>query len=164
MAYRQHLLSPRKNHRANSMGRNSTSLHLLRTIPATPERVFEAWTSRDEMEGWKHPDPSAGVEVDVDLRVGGHYSIRLGVEGGSVTAFGTYREVDPPHRLVYTWGWKEPHPMRAETLVMVEFVLAGEGTEIRLLHEGFPTPDDRNGHEEGWKVCLERLGDLVAAR
>ena len=55
-------------------------------------------------------------------------------------------------------------PMRAETLVTVEFVPVGKGTEIRLAHEGLPTPEDRNGHEEGWKICLERLADLVSER
>lgn len=146
------------------MSRNPTSLHLLRTIPATPDQVFEAWTSREKMERWKHPDPSAGVEVDVDLRVGGRYSIRLEIEGGHVTAHGTYRELDPSRRLAYTWSWREPHSMRAETLVTVEFVPVGKETEIRLCHEGFPTREDREGHEEGWRVCLERLGDLVSER
>ncbi len=80
------------------MSRNSTSLHLLSTIPATPEQVFAAWTGREKVERWTHPDPSAGVEVDVDLRVGGRYSICLEVEDGHVTAHGTYREVDPPRR------------------------------------------------------------------
>ena len=55
-------------------------------------------------------------------------------------------------------------PMRAETLVTVAFVPAGQGTEIRLSHEGFPTPEDKEGHEEGWKICLERLVDLVSER
>lgn len=146
------------------MNPNPTALHLFRTMPTTLERVFETWTTREHMERWTHPDPGAGVEVDVDLRVGGRYAIRLEVDGGHVTAHGTYREVDRPSRLVYTWGWREPHPMRAETLVTVEFVPVEDGTEMRLLHEGFPTPEDRDGHEEGWKICLERLVGLVGER
>ena len=141
-----------------------TTLHLTRTLAATPDQVFEAWTARGQMERWKHPDPSAGVEVDVDLRVDGCYSIRLEVDDGHVIAHGAYREIDPPRRLGYTWCWKEPHPMRAETLVTVEFVPAEKGTEIRLSHEGFPTREDRDGHEEGWKICLERLVELVSER
>ena len=54
--------------------------------------------------------------------------------------------------------------MRAETLVTVEFARAEDGTEVRLSHEGFPTPEDREGHEEGWNICLERLVDLVSER
>lgn len=144
------------------MDPETTPLTLRRTVAATPERVFDAWTTREQMERWTHPDPSAGVEVDVDLRVGGRYSIRLEVEEGYVTACGTYREVAPPRRLVYTWGWQEPHPMKAETVVTVEFLPVDEGTEIRLSHEGFPTPSDKDGHEEGWKLCMERLAEVVS--
>ena len=121
------------------MDPKTTTLTLRRTVPATPKQIFAAWTTREHMERWTHPDTTAGVEVEVDLRVGGHYSMRLEVEGGHVTACGTYREVDPPRQLVYTsWGWKETHPMKAETLVTVEIVPTEEGTEIRLSQEGFP--------------------------
>ena len=138
------------------------ALRLIRTIPASPERVFEAWTTSEQMERWTCPDPTAHVEVDIDLRVGGRYLIRMEVEGGPFTAFGTYREIDPPRRLVYTWEWKQPHPMQVETVVTVEFHPVERGTEIRLTHEGFPASSDRDGHETGWKICTEKLADMVA--
>lgn len=141
------------------------ALQLVRTVAASPERAFEVWTSPDQVERWTCPDPGASVDVEIDLRVGGHYSIRMHVEGGPFTACGTYREVDPPRRVVYTWGWKEEaHAMKAETVVTVEFVPVEGGTEIRLTHEGFPTPDDRDGHEEGWKICVGRFAEMVAVR
>ncbi len=141
------------------------ALRLVRTIPASPERVFEAWTTQAQVARWTCPDPGASVDVEIDLRVGGHYSIRMNVEGGPFTTYGTYREIDPPHRLVYTWGWKEEiHAMKAETVVTVEFLPVEGGTEIRLTHEGFPTPDDRDGHEEGWKICVGRFAELVAGQ
>ena len=139
----------------------SKALRLIRTIPASPERVFEVWTSSEQLERWTCPDPNAHVEVDIDLRVGGHYWIRMEVEGGPFTAFGTYREIDPPRRLVYTWQWKQPHPMMVETVVTVEFRPVEGGTEIRLTHEGFPASSDRDGHETSWKICTEKLADLV---
>lgn len=140
------------------------SLHLTRTLPATPARLFDAWTCADQLKRWTCPDPGATVEVTIDLRVGGHYSIRMDAEGGPFTAHGAYREVDSPRRLVCTWAWKEEsHPLKAETLVTVEFASVRGGTEVRLAHEGFPTPADRDGHEEGWKICLERLAEMVTA-
>lgn len=144
---------------------NTESLHLTRTLPATPVRLFDACTSADQLKRWTCPDPGAAVDVTVDLRVGGRYSIRMDAEGGPFTAHGTYRVVDRPRRVVYTWAWKEEsHPMNTETLVTVELVQADDGTEIRLVHEGFPTPGDRDGHEQGWNICLDRLGELVTAR
>ncbi len=140
------------------------ALRLVRTVAGSPERAFEAWTSPEQVSRWTCPDPTASVDVEIDLRVGGHYLIRMHVEGGPFTAHGTYREVDPPRRLVYTWGWKEEaHAMKAETVVTVEFAPVEEGTEIRLTHSGFPAPDDRDGHAEGWKICVDRFADLVGA-
>ena len=138
------------------------ALRLVRTIPASPERVFEAWTTSEQMERWTCPDPTARVEVDIELRVGGRYLICMEVEGGPFTAFGTYREIDPPRRLVYTWQWKQPHTMEVETVVTVEFLAVEGGTEIRLTHEGFSASSDRDGHETSWKMCTAKLADLVA--
>jgi len=147
------------------MTETTRALHMVRTVAASPGRVFEAWTNPEQVKLWTCPDPGARVDVDIDLRVGGHYSISMHVEGGPFTAFGAYREVDPPRRLVYTWGWKEEvHAMKEETVVTVDFVPAEDGTEIRLTHEGFPTADDRDGHEEGWTICMARIADLVDAR
>lgn len=147
------------------MSPNTESLHLTRIIPASPERIFEAWTTAGLLGRWTCPDPGARVAIDIDLRKGGHYSIRMDADGGPFTAHGTYRVIDRPRRLVQTWAWAEDtHPMREETLVTVEFVPVGEDTEIRLIHEGFPTPADRDGHEEGWKICLGRLAELVGSQ
>lgn len=147
------------------MTTTTRALHIVRTVAASAERVFEAWTDPEQVKLWTCPDPGARVDVEVDLRVGGHYSIRMHVEGGPFTARGTYREVDPPRRLVYTWGWKEEaHAMNAETVVTVEFVPAEDGTEIRLTHDGFPTTDDRDGHAEGWQICVGRFVEMAAGR
>ena len=141
------------------------SLHLLRPVAASPAQLFDAWTTADQLKRWTCPDPNARVDVDIDLRTGGRYSIRMDAEGGPFTAHGIYRVVDQPRRLVYTWAWKEEaHPMQEETQVTVELTQAADGTEIRLTHEGFPTPGDRDGHEQGWKMCLDRLAELVTAR
>lgn len=140
-------------------------LSLTRTLPANPDRLFDAWATAGQLGRWICPDPSAVVDVDIVLSLGGRYSIRMNGDGGPFTAHGTYREIERPKRLVYTWAWAgDSHPMKEETVVTVEFVPAGDGTEVRLTHEGFPTRADRDGHEEGWKICLGRLAELVAAR
>ena len=80
------------------MAAMTKALRLVRTVAASPERVFEAWTTSEQMKLWTCPDPTARVDVEIDLRVGGRYSIRMDVEGGPFIARGTYREVDPPRR------------------------------------------------------------------
>lgn len=137
------------------------ALRLTKTISASPEDVFQAWTRPEHMRNWCCPDPTADVDVHVDLRVGGAYSIRMGFDEGAHTAVGVYKEIDPPNRLVYTWDWKDgDHHMGVETIVTVAFTEVDGGTQVTLTHEGFPAVEPKVGHEEGWTVCLERLASL----
>ncbi|RMH11913.1 MAG: SRPBCC domain-containing protein [Gemmatimonadetes bacterium] len=134
------------------------ALQLRKHVAASPEEVFDAWTQPERMARWCCPDPNATVDVEIDLRVGGAFMIRMHIEGGPYTASGTYREVERPRRLVYTWDWQEEaHRMGVDTVVTVEFTPVDGGTEVTLVHEGFPTEDARTGHEEGWTACLARL-------
>ena len=73
---------------------------------------------------------------------------------------GTYREVEPQRRLVYTWAW-ESTPER-ESLVTVEFVRSGDGTDLVLTHERFADRDARDRHGVGWSACLDRLARLFS--
>ena len=88
--------------------------------------------------------------------------MRMVVEGVEHNAFGTYREVDEPKRLVYTWDWREEGQQMGETLVTVEFNEVEGGTEIVLVHDGFPADEARAGHGEGWELCLDHLVAHVA--
>ena len=67
-------------------------------------------------------DPlNLGRDIPSDFRVGGSYTIAMRVDGNDHTAIGTYKEIDAPNRLVYTWDWKEEDNRMGETLVTVEF-------------------------------------------
>ena len=95
--------------------------------------------------------------AEVDLRAGGSYRIHmLSPEGKLNRLYGTYREVKPPERLVYTWNWAED-PEMGETLVTVEFHQQGESTKILLTHEFFPDAGRKDLHVQGWNGCLDHL-------
>lgn len=138
----------------------ATSLRLSRTIKATPQRVFDAWTQPAQMQQWSCPEDATVDDVRVDLRVGGEYQIRMKGSEGHHTAFGTYREIDPPRRLVYTWAWREADHMDTETVVTVEFRPQGEHTEVVIQQDAFPDNDTMAAHEQGWGSCLNRLEAL----
>jgi uncharacterized protein YndB with AHSA1/START domain len=119
----------------------SVTLELKRLIKAPRERVFEGWTTPNEIMKWF--GPKEGCEVlgaDVDLRIDGEYRIRANSErcGGAVEVSGVYREIKRPSRLVYTWGWNDPRLDVGETVVTVDFVDLNGATEVRLL-TGSPT-------------------------
>jgi uncharacterized protein YndB with AHSA1/START domain len=68
---------------------------------------------------------------------------------------GTYEEVIPNRRLVYTWAW-ESTPER-QSRVRVEFRPVDEGTELLLVHDRFFDTEARDKHQHGWQGCMGRF-------
>jgi uncharacterized protein YndB with AHSA1/START domain len=79
-----------------------------------------------------------------------------GPDGVEHTVTGTYRTIEPPKRLVYSWHW-EDKPGAGDSVVTVEFNDRGRSTEVVLRHEGLPNEKERADHEHGWNGCLEKL-------
>jgi uncharacterized protein YndB with AHSA1/START domain len=119
--------------------------------------VYRAWTDPEALTQWFAPTDEYRTKVtELDVRVGGRYRVEMHSPEGKIHCVtGTYREVRPPHKLVYTWAW-EGQDM-PETVVTVEFLDRGGSTEIALTHELFPTPEVRDEHAKGWTACLGRL-------
>lgn len=141
-----------------------TFLRVSRLINADPNTVFRAWTEADQLKQWSCPESATVEHAEVDLRVGGKYRLRMRGAAGLVhTVVGTYREITPPRRLVYTWDWEEADSRVGETLVRVEFTDLGGTTEVVLTHELFPTGEAKASHEQGWTSCLNRLEQLFGA-
>jgi uncharacterized protein YndB with AHSA1/START domain len=133
-----------------------TSLVISRTYPATVDRVFKAWTDANQLGQWFAPNDDCTTKANIDLRVGHEYRISIAHKGGNVmTVLGTYRVIDPPRKLVYTWRWEGHHT--ADTLVTVDFNPDGEATRVTITHEKFTNIEDRDKHNEGWNGCLSRL-------
>jgi uncharacterized protein YndB with AHSA1/START domain len=130
------------------------AVRIRRTIRADRQAVWDAWTQPEHMKKWACPAPGGVQSFSCDLRVGGAFELAMQVEDDAYTAFGTYREIDEPKRLVYTWDWREEAHRVGETVVTVEFEEVEGGTEVVLLHDGFPAEEARQGHEEGWGACL----------
>lgn len=136
-------------------------LRIERTFAASARDVFDAWTNPEVLQRWWVADPtwtSPGCEVD--LRVGGRYVMRMRDEqtGHVHEVAGEYREVDPPHRLVYTWAWQGqdgPHPGH-ESLVAVDFRADGdESTTVVIEHSGLASEESRAQHSHGWNGVLD---------
>jgi uncharacterized protein YndB with AHSA1/START domain len=157
---------------ATTAAAGDIALRVARTFRASTERVFQAWTAPEELKKWSAPGEAKVGAVEVDLRVGGAYRIRMEGPDGSVhVAAGEYLDIDAPRRLVYTWRWekqpegqKDPHAQARgtrDTVVTVEFFERPGGTEVVLTHSGFETEESRAGHGQGWDGCLEKLGKLL---
>ena len=141
---------------------DKTSLHIRRVYEAPVAAVWAAWTDPKQMKQWMGPnDAPRESEVTTDVRVGGRYRIVMhSPDGETHRVGGVYREVVLNKRLVYTWAW-ESTPER-ESLVTVEFKPTKAGTEVVLAHQRFADTQARDKHQQGWIVCLDRLGRVVS--
>jgi len=122
-------------------------------IPVDPDAAFELITQPERLRRWKT------VAARVDLRVGGEY--RWTITPGH-SAMGSFTEIEPGKRIVYTWGWQGDAglPPGAST-VTVNLEAVEGGTTVQLIHEGL-TEQQEVGHAEGWNHFLERLVQLAA--
>jgi len=141
------------------------AITLRRTIPARRGEVFRAWTDPAELKRWWARPGFTVVDAQVDLRIGGGFRIQTRPDVGNVfSVFGTYREVRPPERLVYTWAWQGTRMDGIETLVTVDFREVGQDTEVLMTHEGFSTEGDHMAHRDAWIGCFDRLTQTLASR
>jgi uncharacterized protein YndB with AHSA1/START domain len=140
------------------------ALRLTQVFRAPREKVFRAWTDPEALKNWFAPSEKYVTRIPrLDVRVGGAYRIEMEIEGQAHIVTGTYREVSPPQRLVFTWKW-ETEPKHGDTLVTIEFLDRGGKTEVILTHERFPSETARDEHNKGWAGCLDRLGLFLKRR
>lgn len=135
------------------------SLTLKRRLKAPPREVFCAWTDPKKIVRWFGPnDTSQGsISADIDLRVGGRYRIGFKTDDGEQHEVGgTYHEVVPDRRLVFSWAWHTT-PERS-SLVSITLAQDGDqGTLLTLQHERFFDEKARDNHERGWLGTLQKL-------
>ena len=137
------------------------AVHVIHTFPAERERVFRAWTEAEAVRHWFGTRGAMIHSVETDVRAGGRYRITIKIPPTmrKVHQVGTYLEVTPPERLVYTFAW-ERVPIAfgmGDSKVTVEFDEVGGGTEVRLTHELLDKARLRTFHRFGWRGSMKRL-------
>lgn len=118
-------------------------------IEASPDVVFAYFTQPRRMLEW------IGTGVELDARTGGMLRI---VPNSVDVISGTFLEIDPPSRLVFTWGFEgDGQALPAGgSVVEVTFTPVERGTEVRLVHRALPD-SLRDQHALGWNHYLARI-------
>jgi uncharacterized protein YndB with AHSA1/START domain len=121
-------------------------------LPAPPEEVFRHLTDPAAMVRWMgqhatlEPVPGGAFEVDIN----------------GVPVRGRYLELDPPRRVLVSWGVAGNDDMPPGA-TEVEFTLTAipAGTRLRLVHRGL-TESQQEMHAVGWQHFLDRLAENAA--
>jgi uncharacterized protein YndB with AHSA1/START domain len=121
-------------------------------LNAPVREVFRHLTDPAAMIRWM------GQHATLEPALGGAFEVDI----NGVPVRGRYLEVDPPHRIVVSWGVAGSHDLPPGAS-QVEFTLTptAAGTRLRLVHRSLP-PDQASIHGRGWQHFLGRLG-LAAA-
>ena len=136
----------------------TTSVERTISIAARPETVWEFLVDPEKATRWM------GTSATIEARPGGEY--RCEVLPGHI-ARGQYVELDPPRRLVFTWGWEKGGGDDAvvspgSSTIEIELTPEGDGTRLRFVHRGLPTPESAESHAHSWDHYLARL-EVAAA-
>ena len=131
-------------------------IRVERVVQAPREDVFDAWTNPSRLRTWWGPPGVPVTGLDGELRPGGVYRIAMAEPtGGERVLEWTFREIDPPRRLVYGWRWLSGGG--DDSLVVVEFDDIGGRTRVVVEHTGLPDERTRGTHAHGWIGCLDNL-------
>jgi uncharacterized protein YndB with AHSA1/START domain len=158
--------SPAATNRTAVERKSDRELVVTRTFDAPAHIVFEAWSKPEWFKLWWVPK-SVGMSVvscDMDVRTGGTYRLVFSHPAFDqpMTFFGTYREVTPYKRIVWT---NEESDEGAVTTVTFE---EKSGKTLVTFHELYPTTaaleEALAGSAEGLPEQFAQLDALLADR
>ena len=137
-------------------------LVITRTFAAPARIVFEAWTRPDLFKRWWVPK-SLGMSLlscDMDVRVGGRYRLEFAHGDSKAAFFGTYKEVTPHSRLV--WTNEESDEGSVTTVTFAE----KGGKTLLVVHELYPSKealDAAGGAADAMGETFAQLDELLVA-
>lgn len=139
---------------------------IARTFAASASSVFDACTKPELVARWWAPKSHGTIQkCEADVRAGGTYRYAMTTMRGDEVAFsGTYREVTPYSRLVYTSRF-EGTPGAGESIVTATFEERAGKTTL-VMQEVYPSAAVRDmviasGMEHGMREAMDQLAALV---
>lgn len=133
---------------------------VIRSMKAPLQAVFDAWTDPLILRQWMCPGPGVVGEMTCDPVVGGSYRLVMVFPDGAYVVTGDYLEVEPPHRLVFTWVSERS---AGPTRVTVTLRSDGDLTEMSIVHDRLPSDAFRGFASGAWADVLGKLDSALSA-
>ena len=140
---------------------NSSVIQIERQFDVDPATLFSAWTEGAHLKKWWHPMGESTTDVKNELEEGGAVEYNFGDSGLQIT--GTYSEVVPNEKLVYSWVWNiNDEGSESGYTLTITFSSEGEGSKLGVMQEGFSGPEALPPHQDGWEKGLNDLAEYLA--
>jgi uncharacterized protein YndB with AHSA1/START domain len=142
-------------------------LVISRTFGAPRDLVFKAWSSGEHIKRWFSPEGCTVPEAEIDFRPGGVIAVCMRLPNGEEHwSRGTFDEVSPPDRLVFSGGVTFGGETKFSVHTIVTFEDDGAGTRMTV-HQSYDIHDPAflsavEGATEGWRTTLDKLEREVA--
>ena len=134
-------------------------LALRESFAASPAALYRLMTDPGQLVRWWGPQGFSTSVSQFDPVVAGTFRLTMQPpDGEAFHLSGEFLEIDPAHRLSFTFRWDEPVPDDRETVVALSLARRDDGTELSLWQGTFATADRLELHADGWAESLERLG------
>ena len=141
--------------------KSELELVVTHIVNAPAHLVWEAWTKAELFRRWWVPK-SYGLNLvacEMDVRVGGQYRLAFLHEGTTMEFFGTYLEVTPSSRLV----WTNDEGDAGQTVTTVTFEEMDGKTRL-VVHDLYPSADAIDmGSTGAMPEVLAQLDELLAS-
>lgn len=132
-----------------------------REIAAPAGDLFDAWLDAQSLGSWLRPSGIRATRAETDPRVGGTFRIVMVDDESSMVHTGTYREIDRPRRLVFTWS--SPATRFRDSIVTVTFQPSSASTVVEIHQVGLPDEAAQASHHAGWSDALRELDRIAHA-
>lgn len=149
-------------------------IRIEREFDGPIDLIWAMWTEPERFKSWYGPRGMDVPLAEMDLAIGGTRKVAMQMTTPERTMTmwftGVYKEISPPHRLVYTeamcdedgtlippqaMGMPEGTPQITE--VIVELTDLGDRTNMVMVHRGVPAGSAGEG---GWNQAFDKLEDM----